>query len=92
MTETKSSQGKAAQMAKEVPTLYDAIAGFLGPLSAEYGRLIAEGSDEMPVEIRLGGYVHKTTLAAIKRMDRAHFASFEDKNRRAEKRARGTLL
>lgn len=79
-------------MAKEVPTLYDAIAGFLGPLSAEYGRLIAEGSDEMPVEIRLGGYVHKTTLAAIKRMDRAHFAAFEDKNRRAEKRARGTLL
>lgn len=79
-------------MAKDAPTLYDAIAGFLGPLSAEYGRILDEGSDDMPVEVRLGGYSHKTTLAALKRMDRAYYAAFEEKNRRAEKRARGTLL
>lgn len=79
-------------MAKDAPTLYDALAGFLGPLSAEYGSVIDKGKDDMPVEIRLGGYVHKTTLATIKRMDRAYYAAFEDKNRRAEKRSRGTLL
>lgn len=79
-------------MPKETPTLYDAIAGFLGPLTAEYARLIDEGADDMPVEVILGGYVHKTTLSAIKRMDRAYYAAFEEKNRRAEKRARGTLL
>lgn len=79
-------------MAKDVPTLYDAIAGFLGPLSADYARIIDEGDDDMPVEVHLGGYVHKTTLAAIKRMDRAYYHAFEDKCRRSEKKARGTLL
>ncbi len=79
-------------MPKDAPTLYDALAGFLGPLVAEYGRIIDEGGADMPVEVRLGGYVHKTTLATIKAMDRAHHAAFEAKLKRDERRSRGSLL
>lgn len=79
-------------MPKDAPTLYDAISGFLGPLVSEYGRIIDEGSDDMRVEVRLGGYVHTTTLAAIKAMDRAHHAAFETKLKRNERRSRGSLL
>ncbi len=76
----------------KTPTLYDAMAGFLGPLSADYARIIDEGSDDMQVEIRLGGYTHKTTLRAIKDMDRAYAAAFDDKCKRSARKARGTLL
>lgn len=79
-------------MSKKAPTLYEAIQQFLGPLSAEYCRLIGEGSPEMPVEIKLGGYVYKTTLADIQALDRAYLAAFEDKQKRAAKRAKGTLI
>ena len=73
-------------------TLYDAIARFLGPLSAEYARIIDEGSPDMPVTVSLGNYKHKTTLATIKAMDRAYAAAFETKQNRAAKKAVGSLL
>lgn len=76
----------------KAPTMYDAIAGFLGPLAAEYARIIDEGSDDMPVEINLGGYKHKTSLRAIKNLDRAYAAAFEAKCARDAKKARGSLL
>jgi hypothetical protein len=76
----------------KAPTMYDAISGLLGPLSAEYAQIINEGGDDMPVEIKLGGYTHKTTLRTIKDLDRAHSAAFEAKCARDEKKARGTLL
>lgn len=76
----------------KAPTLYDAVAGFLGPLCAEYARIISEGDADMPVEVRLGGYTHKTTLRAIKDMDRAYAAAFDDKCKRSARKARGTLL
>jgi len=79
-------------MSEKAPTLYDAIAGFLGPLAAEYGRIIDEGSDDMPVTISLGNYPHKTTLKTIKEMDRAYYAAFEAKCKRDAKKAKGTLL
>ena len=61
------------------PTLYEAIEGFLGPLMAEYARLIDEGNPDLPVIVKLGGYEHKTTLAVLKKLDRAHHAAFETK-------------
>lgn len=76
----------------KAPSLYDAVAGLLGPLEAEYARIIDEGSPEMPVTISLGGYTHKTTLDTIQRLDRAYAAAFEAKIKRDAKRSRGTLL
>lgn len=73
-------------MTGRAPTLYDAVSGFLGPLAAEYARIIDEGSPDMPVTISLGGYKHETTLAVIKAMDRAHSAAFDAKQDRAVKR------
>jgi hypothetical protein len=77
---------------RKVPTLYDAVAGFLGPLCAEYARILDEGNPDMPVTVSLGGYDHKTTLATLKELDLAYCAAFEAKCKRDEKRARGTLL
>ena len=76
----------------KTPTLYDAIAAFLGPLAAEYARIIDEGNDDMPVTISLGGYHHETTLKAIKDLDRAHMAAFDAKCDRAARKAKGSLL
>jgi hypothetical protein len=78
-------------MAK-APTLYEATAGLLGPLSAEYGRIIDEGSGDMPVEISLGGYTHTTKLQVIKDLDRAHAAAFDAKCARSARKAKGSLL
>lgn len=76
----------------KAPTLYEAIQRFLGPLEAEYARIIDEGAGDMPVEISLGGYKHTTTLQAIKDLDRAYAAAFEAKCARDAKKARGSLL
>lgn len=76
----------------KAPTLYDAISAFLGPLAAEYARIIDEGHPNMPVTVSLGNYEHKTTLKVIKDMDRAHHAAFEMKLKRDERKSRGTLL
>lgn len=78
-------------MAKS-PTLYDAVAGLLGPLCADYARIIDEGSPDMPVWINLGGNVHETTLATIQSLDRAYQHAFEVKAKRDERRAKGTLI
>jgi hypothetical protein len=77
-------------------TLYDAIAAFLGPLEAEYARLIDECAHDVPVTIILGshdrkgggGYEYKTTMGAIQDMDRA----FDAKVKRDAKKSVGTLL
>lgn len=77
---------------KRAPTLYDAVAGLLGPLAAEYARIIDEMHPTSPVEINIGGYVHKTTLSVIQDLDRAYAQAFETKCKRRERRSRGTLL
>lgn len=74
-------------MTARAPTLYEAVRDFLGPLTAEYGRIIDEGHDDMPVEINLGGYVYKTTLKDLKALDRAHHRAFDAKLKRAKKGA-----
>lgn len=79
-------------MTARAPTLYEAVRDFLGPLEAEYCRIIDEGPEDMPVEISLGGYVYKTTLADIKKLDRAYAAAFEAKVKRDAKKAKGALL
>lgn len=79
-------------MSDKAPTLFDAVSGLIGPLAAEYARIIDEGSPDMPVTISLGGYEHQTTLATIKALDDAHRAAFDAKCNRAAKKAKGTLL
>ncbi len=81
------------------PTLFDAIASLLGPMHAEYGRLI-DWAHDAPVQIVLGrgkgettgGYIFQTTMGAIQDLDRAHQAAFEAKQNKAAKRAVGTLI
>jgi hypothetical protein len=81
-------------------TLSDAMAAFLGPLHAEYCRLIDEWAHDAPVQIILGrgkgettgGYIFQTTMGAIQDLDRAHQAAFEAKQNRAAKKAIGSLL
>lgn len=81
-------------------TLYEAIQSFLGPLSADYCRLIDDWAHDAPVQIVLGrakgetsgGYIHHTTMGAIQDLDRAYQAAFEAKQNKAAKRAVGTLL
>lgn len=81
-------------------TLSDALAAFLGPMHAEYGRLIDEWANDAPVQIILGrdkgkdtgGYIFQTTMGAIQDLDRAYQKAFEDKCARDAKKARGSLL
>lgn len=81
-------------------TLYDAMASFLGPLSADYCRLIDDWAHDAPVQIVLGrgkgestgGYIHHTTMGAIQDLDRAHQAAFEVKEKKSARRAVGSLL
>jgi hypothetical protein len=79
-------------MSKKAPTLYDAVSNFLGPLVAEYARLIDEWPAETPVTIKMGGYEHETTLQVLKDLDRAHGAAFDAKIARDAKKSVGTLL
>lgn len=79
-------------MSKPAPTLFDAVQAFLGPLEAEYCRLIEEGPRDLAVTIYLGGYKHETTLGLIKDLDRAYAAAHEAKLKRNERKSRGTLL
>lgn len=74
------------------PTLFEAVQRFLGPLEAEYCRIIDEGSPDMPVTILLGNYEYKTTLADIKALDRAYAKAFDDKLKRSERKAKGGLF
>lgn len=48
-------------MTTKAPSLYDAVAAFLGPLAADYARIIDEGPDDMPVTVSLDGYPHETS-------------------------------
>lgn len=73
-------------------TLFEAVQQFLGPLEAKYCRIIEEGSPDMPVTIMLGNYEYKTTLANIKALDRAYAKAFDDKQKRAERKAKGGLF
>jgi len=61
----------------KTPTLYDAVTTFLAPLMAEYGNVIEEGADSMPVTIKIGGYQCQMTLAALKKLNAAHEEFFE---------------
>lgn len=82
------------------PTMFDAIASLLGPMHAEYSRLIDDWAHDAPVQIVLGrgkgettgGYVFHTTMGAIQDIDRAHQAASEAKEKRSAKRAVGTLI
>lgn len=72
--------------------LFDAVRDFLGPLEAQYCRIIDEGSPDMPVTILLGNYKYETTLADIKALDRAYAAAFDARLKRNEKKSKGSLL
>ena len=77
-------------------TLIDAVRSFLGPIMAEYCRLIDEYDGELPVEIHFGGYVYKTTLQDFKDLDRA-LAKAQEKSEKAadarrKRKAVGTLI
>lgn len=77
------------------PTLYEAVQAFMGQISAEYGRIIEDGADDMPVFICLGrkdGYSVELKLSDLKRLDRAYAHAFEAKLARDAKKAKGTLL
>lgn len=74
------------------PTLFEAVRNFLGPLEAQYCRIIEEGAPDMPVTILLGNYEYKTTLADIKALDRAYAKAFDDKQNRATRKVRGGLF
>lgn len=73
-------------------TLYEAVQEFLGPLVAEYGRIVEEWPPETPVSIRLAGYTHRTTLAGLKNLDRAYRDAFEAREKRDARKAKGSLL
>lgn len=81
-------------------SLFEALQSFLGPMHAEYGRLIDEWAHDAPVQIILGrakgeasgGYIFQTTMGAIQDLDRAYQFAFEDKQKRAAKKAVGSLL
>ena len=79
-------------MKDSAPTLFEAVGGFLGPLLAEYARLVDEFSADTPVVIKIGGYEHETTLASIKALDRAYYAAFEAKCKREARKSVGSLL
>jgi hypothetical protein len=81
-------------------TLFEAIRSFLGPLHADYSRLIDDWAHDAPVQIVLGrakgettgGYIHHTTMGALQDLDIAYAAAFDAKEKKAAKRAVGTLL
>lgn len=79
-------------------TLFDAIQAFLGPMHAEYARLIDEWAHDAPVTIIFGrggddgGYRYNTTMGAIQDLDRAHQAAFDARQARAAKKAVGSLI
>ena len=76
----------------KAPTLYEAIEGLLGPLTAEYGRLIEEARPEMPISIMLGGYEFKTTMSVLQDLDRAHMAAHDAKQAKRARKSVGSLL
>jgi hypothetical protein len=79
-------------MTAERVTLYEAVQAFMGPIVAEYGRIVEDGQPDMPVRIILGGYTVEMTLADLQRLDRAYAQAFDQKLKRDERKARGTLL
>jgi hypothetical protein len=76
--------------------LIDAVGAFLGPIMAEYCRLIDEGDPAMPLTISLGGYQHETTLGVLQEIDRAYLAARERNDKatctRRNRKAVGPLL
>lgn len=81
-------------------TMVAALSAFLGPMHADYSRLIDEWAHDAPVQIILGrrpdetsgGYIFNTTMGSIQDLDRAYQAAFDAKEKRAAKRSVGTLL
>lgn len=70
----------------ESPT--EAIRTFLGPLMAEYALLYYEAPRETEVTIAIGGYVHKTTVGAVRDLEAAMVAADERANKAAQTRSR----
>lgn len=79
-------------MSEKAMTLYDAIQNFLGPMHAEYCRIITDSPPDTEVTILLGGYEYKTTMDDIQKLDRAYARAFDIKCKRDENKAKGTLL
>lgn len=74
------------------PNLSDAVRSFLAPIMAEGCRVVDDGHPEMPVTVSFGPCTVEMKLADLKRLSDA-FRDWVDANeRRAEKRARGSLL
>lgn len=76
--------------------LSEAVADFMGPLVAEYGRLISEYDGELPVIIKFGGYEYRTQLSAFQDLDKAFQKNQEQSEKaaatRRKRKASGTLI
>lgn len=73
-------------------TLFEAVRNFLGPIMAEAAMAVTDGPDDAPVTVEFGPYRIEMTLADLKKLDRAYAQAFEEKERMAERRAKGSLL
>jgi hypothetical protein len=77
-------------------TLPEAVAAFLGPLMAEYARLIEESDRDTVVTIMFGHHGYRTTLGVIQDLDRAYAETFERNHkaacRRRDRKAVGRLV
>ena len=66
------------------PTLFEAVRNFLGPIAAEYARIIDEGDPEAEVTVKVYGYEAKVTLAELKALDKAYMTEFYRREKRDE--------
>ena len=59
----------------KAPTLFEAVQLFLGPIVAEYARIIDEGDPEAECIVQVYGYKATLKLADLKRLDEAYSAA-----------------
>lgn len=78
--------------ADKAPTLMEAVEQFMGPLLAEYARLIEEGDPDAQLVLEIQGYRYFTKLRDLQTLDRAHSAAWDARQKRRANRAKATLL
>ena len=66
------------------PTLYEAVQCFLGPIMAEYCRIIDEGDPKAEVIVKVYGYEAKLTLGDLQKLDEAYRTEFYRREKRDE--------
>ena len=77
---------------RRVPNLSDAVRSFLTPIMAEGCRVVDEYHPETPVTVSFGPCTVEMKLADLKQLSDAFRHWLDAHERRAEKRARGSLL